>query len=96
MKESRLEKELGDMYGSLEHKDVVVQDCEKRLIRNLKEKEMQCTSLLKKIEQLEAELRETTGKVEFLERMNDDKQGEVLKLRSTVELKKNIIDDIQK
>jgi len=61
------------LYSSLGQKDKVVNQCEKRLVKSLKEKEQECSCLAKQVEQLEAEMRESKNKVEFLEQMNDDR-----------------------
>jgi uncharacterized protein YlxW (UPF0749 family) len=58
-----------------------VKECELRLIRSLKEKENECMGLEKRVEQLQSEFREATNKLDFLEKLNEDKAAEVHKLK---------------
>lgn len=71
-----------------------MKDVESRLVRTLKEKEQECMNLFKRLEILESEKREDTTRIEFLERMKEDSNYEVTKFKSTIDLKKNIIDDL--
>ena len=56
-------------------------DCEKRLVRNLKEKEQECIILHKRLESLEHENREYHAKVDFIEKLNEDKNAELIRIR---------------
>lgn len=73
-----------------------MKDCETRIVRTLKEKEQECAQLYKRLEVLESEKREDATRIEFLERMKEDSQFEVNKHKKTIELKKNIIEDLQR
>ena len=52
-------------------------DCEKRLVRNLKEKEKECIMMYQKIDVLEHDRREAAAKIDFLEKLNEDKNAEL-------------------
>jgi hypothetical protein len=52
-------------------------DCEKRLVRNLKEKEQECIMMHQRVDVLEHERREATAKIDFLEKLNEDKNSEL-------------------
>jgi hypothetical protein len=52
-------------------------DCEKRLVRNLKEKEQECIMMHQRIDVLEHERREAAAKIDFLEKLNEDKNSEL-------------------
>ena len=52
-------------------------DCEKRLVRNLKEKEQECIMMHQRIDVLEHERRESDAKIDFLEKLNEDKNSEL-------------------
>ena len=52
--------------------------------------------MFKRLEILESEKREDTTRIEFLERMKEDTQYEINKFKHTIDLKKNIIEDLQK
>lgn len=56
-------------------------DCEKRLVRNLKEKEQECIMLHSRLETMEHEKREAFSKIDFLEKLNEDKNAEILRIR---------------
>ena len=50
--------------------------------------------MFKRLEILESEKREDTTRIEFLERMKEDTQYEINKFKHTIDLKKNIIEDL--
>jgi uncharacterized protein YoxC len=56
-------------------------DCERRLVRNLKEKETELQGLKKSLEVVNAEKRELLSKVEFLERISEDRNQELNRTR---------------
>lgn len=77
------------------HKDSLMNDCEKRLVRNLKEKEQECILLQKRMESLEHERREANAKIDFMEKLNEDKNAEIQRIRQANDFKKSQIDDLQ-
>jgi hypothetical protein len=76
-------------------KDSLMNDCEKRLVRNLKEKEQECIILHKRVENLEHERREANAKIDFMDKLNEDKNAELLRIRQANDFKKSQIDDLQ-
>lgn len=54
-------------------KDTIMNDCEKRLVRSLKEKEQEVILLQKTLDILEGERKDQSSKIEFLERVNDER-----------------------
>ena len=87
---------MSELYASIGEKDIVVKDCEKRLLRSLREKEQERELLAKSVQALEAEKREWLGRIEVMERMGEDKQAEIGKVKQSLELKRAIIEDLQK
>jgi len=69
-------------------------DCEKRLVRNLKEKEQECILLHKRLEAAEHEKREAHAKIDFMEKLNEDKNAELQRIRQAMDFKKSQIDDM--
>ncbi len=69
-------------------------DCEKRLVRNLKEKEQECIILQKKLEAMEVERREAFSKIDFLEKLNEDKNAELLRIRQANDFKKTQVEEL--
>jgi hypothetical protein len=63
-------------------------DCEKRLVRNLKDKEHELASLKVRVDNLEHEKKESTQKIEFLERLNEDKNAELTRVRQANDFKR--------
>ncbi len=63
-------------------------DCEKRLVRNLKDKEHELASLKVRVDNLEHEKKESTQKIEFLERLNEDKNAELTRVRQANHFKR--------
>ena len=51
-------------------------ECERRLVRNLKEKEQELLQALKRIEALESEKKELASKIQILEQKSEDKAHE--------------------
>eukprot|EP00347_Sterkiella_histriomuscorum_P015674 403356124 len=95
LKEDTLQNELQEIYGSLQNKTKLQIDQEQRLLRNLQDKDNDFAKLLKKYEKQELLNNEQSQRIEDLLRQKDEKDREADKLRHTIELKKNIIDDIQ-
>ncbi|CDW87983.1 UNKNOWN [Stylonychia lemnae] len=94
-KESQLQRELQDLYGSLSNKSKIVKDQELRLMKTLQEKDEELQNLIRKYETLMDQSKEQTNKINYLERVREEKDQETDKLKSTIELKKNIIEDMQ-
>ena len=64
-------------------------DCEKRLVRNLKEKEQECIMLQKRVDALEHDRRECNAKIDFMEKLNEDKNAEIARIRQANDFKKS-------
>lgn len=56
-------------------------ECERRLVRNLKDREVECQTLQKAKDLAEQEKRDLSSKIEFLERMMEDKSQELNRTR---------------
>jgi hypothetical protein len=52
------ERELQELYSQVIQKDNILNDCEKRLVRNLKDKEQELIMVQKRLESAELERRE--------------------------------------
>lgn len=72
-REASRERELQELYAQVIQKDSLMNDCERRLVRQLKDKEQELILIHKKMETTESEKREWVSKIEFLERVNEDK-----------------------
>ena len=88
------ERELSELYAQVEHKDTIMSECERRLVRNLKEKEHEIVSQLKRVEALETEKRDLKSKVEYLERTNEDRNLELTKVKNSVDSKKSKLEEL--
>lgn len=75
------ERELQELYAQVIQKDSILSDCEKRLVRNLKDKEHELATLKTRLDTLEHDRRETLQKVDFLEHLNEDKNAELTRVR---------------
>lgn len=64
-------------------------------MKTLQEKDEELQNLIKKYEALMDQTKEQTTRINYLERLKEEKEIEADKLKSTVELKKNIIEDMQ-
>lgn len=88
------ERELSELYAQVEHKDTIMSECERRLVRNLKEKEQEIVSQLKRVDALETEKRDLKSKVEYLERTNEDRNLELTKVKNSVDSKKSKLEEL--
>ena len=78
-KEQRRETEMQDLYNNLNQKTKIVKDQEKRAQRTLSEKDQELNDLLKKCHDLEQLTREFSQKIEFLEKISDEREQEISK-----------------
>ncbi len=76
-------------------KDNILSDCEKRLVRNLKDKEHELASIKTRLDTLEHDRREALQKIEFLERLNEDKNAELTRVRQANDFKRTQMDELQ-
>lgn len=64
-------------------------------MRNLKDKEHELANLKVRVDSLEHERREATQKIEFLERLNEDKNAELTRVRQANDFKRTQLDELQ-
>jgi chromosome segregation ATPase len=64
-------------------------------VRNLKDKEHELANLKVRVDSLEQERREATQKIEFLERLNEDKNAELTRVRQANDFKRTQLDELQ-
>jgi len=57
-------------------------------VRNLKDKEQEVVFLHKKVDTLESQKKEAGQKIEFLERLNEDKSAEITRIRQANDFKR--------
>lgn len=82
------ERELQELYAQVIQKDNILSDCEKRLVRNLKDKEHELATLKTRLDTLEHDRREALQKIDFLERLNEDKNAELTRVRQANDFKR--------
>jgi len=70
------ERELTELYAQVEHKDSLMTECERRLVRSLRDKEQELAATLKRLEILEAEKRDLSSKIQVLEQRTEDTSQE--------------------
>jgi hypothetical protein len=70
------ERELTELYAQVEHKDSLMTECERRLVRSLRDKEQELAAALKRSEALEADKRDLSAKVHLLEQRTEDTSQE--------------------
>lgn len=62
--------------------------------RTLREKDEEIAKIVEQYERLLAQSRDQTQRIEMLERLRIEWDKETDKLKNTVELKKNLVDDL--
>lgn len=62
--------------------------------RTLREKDEEIAKIVEQYERLLAQSRDQTQRIEMLERLRIEWDKETDKLKNTIELKKNLVDDL--